>query len=116
MRGIARGTLDDLENGLLPDFTAKVRGEVEGDFLAQARRLLEDGLKNPAAMLIGAGIEKMNLPLRQAAVYGLPQGQQVTAWAAIRNKADHGRFADYSEAEVRTMHQGVAGFIATHRL
>jgi hypothetical protein len=34
--------------------------------------------------------------------------------AAIRNTADHGRFTDDSEAEMRLMHRGVAGLIAHH--
>jgi hypothetical protein len=129
--GTAQGMLSDLEEGLLPDLAARIRSEVEGDLLGQAARLLNEGLKDAAAMLIGAvledalrqlcrkhnlpegdTIEKMNEPLRQAGVYGLPQKQQVTAWAAIRNKADHARFGDYVEAEVRMMHQGVSGFIA----
>jgi hypothetical protein len=134
LSGIARGLLNDLEAGFLPDFTMRIRSDVEGDLLAQAHRLLEeDHLKDPAAMLVGAvledalrqlcrkhgvaegdGIEKMNVPLRQAGAYGLPQGQQITAWAAIRNKADHARFADYTDSEVRVMHQGVAGFIAAY--
>jgi hypothetical protein len=62
----------------------------------------------------GRSIEAMNDPLRKANVYGQVQMQQVTAWAAIRNKADHARFTEYIEAEVRMMHQGVSGFIATY--
>jgi hypothetical protein len=131
--GIATGLVGDLEAGLIPDLEIRIRGDVEGDLLAQAHRLLEEHLKDPSAMLIGAvledalrqlcrkhavaegdSIEAMNEPLRKAGVYGLPQKQQVTAWAAIRNKADHGRFNEYAEAEVRLMHQGVAGFIAGH--
>lgn len=88
----------------------------EADFLQQADRLGER-LKDPAAMLIGAvledalrqlcrkhgipegdSIEAMNEPLRKASTYGLPQKQQVTAWATIRNKADHARFNEYTEA------------------
>lgn len=61
----------------------------------------------------GRGIEAMNEPLRKAGVLSLPQKQQVTAWAALRNKADHGHFGDYTEAEIRLMHQGVVGFVAT---
>jgi hypothetical protein len=132
-QGLAAGLVSDLEAGLIPDLQSRIRSEVEGGFLGQAMRLLDDGLKDPAAMLIGAvledglrqlcskhgvpegsTIETMNEPLRQKAVYGLPQKQQVTAWAAIRNKADHGRFSEYTEAEVRLMHQGVLGFIAQH--
>jgi hypothetical protein len=131
--GISKALVADLEAGLIPDLESRVRSEVEGDLLAQAARLLDDGLKDPAAMLIGAvledalrqlsrkrglpdgnSIEAMNEPLRQSGLYGLPQKQQVTAWAAIRNKADHGRFSDYTLPEVRLMHQGVAGFVAAH--
>src|SRR5262249_56818471 len=107
-QSLAKGLVNDLEAGLIPDLHSRIRSEVEGDFLAQAARLLDERLKDPAAMLIGAvledalrqlcgkhgvaegkTIELMNEPLRQKGVYGLPQKQQVTAWAAIRNKADH---------------------------
>jgi hypothetical protein len=127
------GLQNDIESGFLPDLATKIRGEVEGDFLAQAQRLLEQRQKDPAAMLVGAvledslrqlcrrhdvaegdSIEAMNTPLRKAGVYGAPQQQAVTAWAVIRNRADHGRFTEYTEPEVRLMHQGVAGFVATH--
>ena len=49
--------MSDLEGGLLPDFALRVRSDVDGDFLGQAHRLLEDHLKDPAAMLIGAILE-----------------------------------------------------------
>jgi hypothetical protein len=133
IRGAALGLQNDIESGFLPDLPTRIRGEIEGDFLAQAHRLLEHHQKDPAAMLIGAvledalrqlcrkhsvaegnSIEAMNEPLRTGGVYGLPQKQQVTAWAAIRNNADHGRFNGYTEPEVRLMHQGVAGFVATY--
>ena len=131
VEGAARGMLSDLEEGLLTDLATRIRSEVEGDLLGQALRVLDDGFKDPAAMLIGAvledalrqlcrkhsvpeggSIEAMNEPLRTAGVYGLPQKQQVTAWAAIRNKADHARWSEYTDAQVRLMHQGVSGFIA----
>lgn len=133
VRGVAQGLLNDLESGFLPDLATRIRADVEGDLLGQAHRLLEEGLKDPAAMLVGAvledalrqlcrkydvtegnTIESMNVPLRKAGVYPLPQQQQVTAWAAIRNKADHGHFAEYTEAEVRQMQEGVAGFVARY--
>lgn len=62
----------------------------------------------------GSSIEAMNVPLRNAGAYGVPQQQQVTAWAGIRNKADHGRFSEYKLDEVRLMHQGIATFVASH--
>ena len=42
-----------------------------------------------------------------------PAAAAVAAWAAVRNKAAHGRFTDYTDTEVRQMHQGVADFVAT---
>lgn len=133
VRGVAWGVRLDMEGNYFRDLRAQIREEVEGDFLGQATRLLGEGLKDPAAMLVGAvledalrqlcrkhglpegdSLEAMNEPLRRAGVYGLPQKQQITAWTAIRNKADHGRFAEYSLEEVRLMHQGVSGFVATY--
>jgi hypothetical protein len=120
----------DYEGGYLIDLRTVIRSEVEADFLGQALQLLDEKYKDSAAMLIGAvledalrqlcckhtiperdGIEKMNAPLRTAGVYGLPQQQQITAWASIRNKAAHGKFNEYSIEEVRLMHQGVSDFI-----
>lgn len=133
VRGAAAALASDLEFGLIPDLPTRIRSEVEGDLLAQGLRLLDEHLKDPAAMLIGAVLEDalrqlcrkhgvpeadrisiMNDALRKAGVYGLPQAQHVTAWAAIRNKADHGHFGEYTEPEVRVMHQGVSGFITAH--
>jgi len=123
----------DMAGGHFEDMRGKIRIEVEADFLGQAHYLLEEKLKDAAAMIIGAvledalrqlcqrngvpeghAIEKMNAPLKAAGVYNLPQQQQITAWAAIRNKADHGKFSEYSLEEVRLMHQGVSGFIIKH--
>ena len=103
--GILSAVLIDFNEGFLKDLRLEIRTEVESDFLAQARRLLDEGYKDPAAMLLGAVLEdtlrqlcrmhnvqegrnisSMNEPLRQAGVYGLPTKDQVTAWAAIRNK------------------------------
>jgi hypothetical protein len=40
--GIAKGFADDLEHGYFVDLAAQIRAEVEGDFLGQAHRLLEE--------------------------------------------------------------------------
>lgn len=131
--GIARGLYEDLSGGYLVDVASQIRADVEADLLGQAHQLIQDGLKDAAAMLTGAvledalrqlcrknsvaegkSIETMNEPLRAKGVYALPQKQQITAWAAIRNKADHAKFGEYSAEEVRLMHQGVLAFIAQH--
>ncbi len=131
--GILLATYRDYKEGFLIDLRTEIRAEADADFLSQANRLLKEKLKNPAAMLTGAvledalrqlcikfevkegsNIESMNVPLRKAGAYGLPAQQQVTAWAAIRNKADHARFEEYDIKEVRLMHQGVNDFIVKH--
>lgn len=108
VKGILAGIKSDFDGGYFTDIRTTIRSEVETDFLMQASRLLDEKSKDAAAMLIGAvledalrqlcqiheviegdGIEKMNMPLKNAGVYGLPQQQQITAWAAIRNKAAH---------------------------
>ncbi len=133
MKGVLTGFKSDFEGGHFADFRGIIRTEVEADFLAQALRLLDDGCKDSAAMLIGAvledalrqlcrthgvpegnGIEKMNPPLRTAGIYGLPQQQQITAWAAIRNKAAHGKFEEYVIEEIRLMHQGISSFLVNY--
>jgi len=132
VHGIAQGLLSDMEAGLVPDLRSRIRSEVEGDFLEQAQRLLDENRKDPAAMLVGAvledalrqlcrkhglaeanSIDPMNTALRKADVYSEPRRAAVAAWAAVRNKAAHGRFTDYTDTEVRQMHQGVADFVAT---
>ena len=128
--GVLAAIKSDMQGGHFEDIRGKIRVEVEADFLGQAHYLLEGKLKDASAMIIGAvledalrqlcqrngisegqGIEKMNVLLKSAGVYNLPQQQQITAWASIRNKADHGKFAEYSLEEVRLMYQGVSAFI-----
>jgi hypothetical protein len=42
------------------------------------------------------------------------ENKQITAWGDTRNRADHGKFADITQAEVITMIAGVRGFIEEH--
>ena len=132
-KGVLSAIYSDYNEGFLKDLRTEIRAEADADFLSQAHRLLEEKLKDSAAMLTGAvledalrqlcikygvkegsNIESMNVPLRKAGAYGLPAQQQVTAWAAIRNKADHARFKEYDIKEARLMHQGVNDFVAKH--
>jgi len=131
--GFLMAIFSDYNEGFLKDLRIEIRAEVEIDFLSQAGSLFEEKLKDPAAMLIGAvledvlrqlckkygvqegpNIESMNAPLKKAGAYGLPEQQQITAWAAIRNKADHAHFNEYDLAQVKLMHQGVTDFIAKY--
>ena len=132
-KGILRSTCSDYKKGFLRDLRAEIRSEIDVDFLDQAKRLLDNKLKDAAAMIIGAvledtlrqlckkhgvpegsNIESMNIPLKQADAYNLATQKQVTAWADKRNNADHARFDQYDIKEVKLMHQGVTDFIAKY--
>lgn len=51
----------------------------------------------------------MGSPLR---VYSKLDQKAVTAWLNLRNKAAHGRYAEYTEAQVALFLQSVTDFVA----
>lgn len=53
-------------------------------------------------------------PSRQIEVMTSTENKQVTAWGDTRNKADHGKFAELTQAEVLAMVIGVRGFVDKH--
>ena len=55
--GILLSTYNDYEKGFIKDLRSEIRAEVDTDFLSQAKRLLDEKLKDSAAMLIGAVLE-----------------------------------------------------------
>lgn len=131
--GFLKALESDYREGFLTDLRVEIRGEVECEFLSQAKRLLDEGFKDSPAMIIGAvledtlrqlckkhkvpegpNIESMNVPLRKAGVYGLPVQQQVTAWGTIRNNSDHARFDQYDIREIKLMLMGVTDFISKY--
>ncbi len=131
--GLMESTFEDFRTGFLKDLRVEMRAEVETDLLSQAKRFLDEGLKDPSAMIIGAiledslrllcrkhgvpegrNIESMNIPLTKAGVYNVTVQKQVTGWADIRNNADHARYEEYSIEQVKLMDQGVTDFIAKY--
>jgi len=54
----------------------------------------------------------LNGELAAANVYNKIDQKQVTAWLGIRNSAAHGKYSDYSEAQVQGMLDGVTNFTA----
>ena len=103
IRGVATGLLSDLETGLLPDLAIRIRGELEGSLLGQAQRLLEEGLKDPAAMLVGAVLEDA---LRQlCAKHAVPEGNNIEATAnalGVSSKRRSPHHAHSLSASMRT--------------
>lgn len=132
IRGIFKAAKEDYEGGYLFNITALVKAEVLSDSLEQATVLLDSGYKDPACVLAGISMEitlkelcnrygishgkadKMNVELCKAGEYNMAKQKQITAWAELRNKAAHGDWSSYNEADVRDFIQGVSRFMADH--
>ena len=123
---------EDYEGGYLFNLRSLVKAEVLTDTTEQANALLTSGYKDPACVVVGISLEvaikeiaaqhgiasgkldKMNADLCKVGVYNVAKQKQVTAWADLRNKAPHGDWAAYNEADVQDMLTGVERFIADY--
>jgi len=138
--GILKTAKFEIDNGWLTSFKGIVSAEIFSDFLEMATHLLEQGYKDPAAVMIGSVLEEhlrqlcqnnslpidtpkdgksipkkadtMNAELTKAGVYNLLSQKSVTPWLDLRNNAAHGKYNEYTEEQVKLMMQGVTDFIA----
>jgi hypothetical protein len=133
--GALRALRRDYEAGFLTSVQSLVRAEVFVDFLEMAEHLLQQGYKDPAAVLIGSVLEEhlralcsvrgipcevhgkpkradlMNSDLAGTGVYNKLDQKNVTAWLDLRNKAAHGHYGQYTTEQVRGMSAGVQEFM-----
>jgi len=133
--GVLQAAQKDYEGGYLFDLRALVAAEVIGDFTDQAEALVSEGYHVPAASLAGAVLEdtlrkmcevngipiptrtkidKLNADLAKANAYNKLIQKRITALADIRNNADHGRFEEFTKADVEDMVSWVRKFTADH--
>ena len=134
--GALRALRRDYDAGYLVTVQSLVRAEVFADFLEMAEHLLEQGYKDPAAVLVGGVLEEhlrtlcdgrgiasqvrgkpkkadsMNADLASAGVYNKLDQKSVTAWLDLRNKAAHGHYSEYTADQVGNMLVGVREFTA----
>ena len=136
---ILRAAKQEIDGGWLTSLKGLVSAEIFSDFLEMAEHLLEQGYKDPAAVMTGSVLEEhlrqlcqnnslpidsikdgksipkradaMNADLTKASVYNLLSQKSVTAWLDLRNKAAHGQYSEYTDQEVKLMYQGVTDFI-----
>lgn len=115
---------DDYKGGYLFEAIKRIRAEVFDDFLEQAAHFLKEGYFGVSAVLTGAVLEDtlrklcaqkgiivpeppkldlMNSELAKVGVYDKMIQKKVTWLADIRNKAAHGKWADFSEQDVEEM-------------
>ena len=139
-QGILFAAKQEIDNGWLTSIKGIVSSEIFSNFLDMAVHLLEQGYKDPAAVMTGSVLEEhlrqlcqdnalttdtqkegrsipkksdtMNAELAKASVYNALSQKSVTAWLDLRYKAAHGKYTEYTSEEVRLMQQGVTDFIA----
>ena len=136
MVGVLRALRREYDEGYLTTVKGLVRAEVFADFLGMAEHLLEQGYKDPAAVLVGGVLEEhlrslcadrsiptetsgrskkaaaMNADLFRVSAYNKLDQKNVTAWLDLRNKAAHGSYDQYTQEQIRMMLSGVTEFAA----
>ena len=144
---IVAGTLKAVRQAVASGYLVSVRelihADLFGDFLEMADYLLDEGYKDPAAVLTGGVLEghlrklclksgmptevtdasgkprpkkaeRMNSDLAGQEVYSKLDQKSVTAWLDLRNKAAHGQYDTYTREQVELMSQGVTDFLTRH--
>lgn len=136
MMGVVEALCSDLEAGYLVSLSALLHGEVFADLLDMATHLLEEGYKDPAAIVTGAAVEThlrrlaessgvstgieerpkkadlLNAELTKSGAYSRLDQKNITAWLDLRNRAAHGKFDEYSQEQVAILIAGVRDFMA----
>ncbi|TCV81349.1 hypothetical protein EDE11_11550 [Methylomonas methanica] len=140
-RGIAilNAIRAEIAGGWLISFKGLVTSELFSDFLEMAEHLLENGYKDPAAVMIGSVLEehlrqlclkhaieieeekngrmfprkadRLNADLARTEVYTKLDQKLITAWLDLRNKAAHGKYSEYTNEQVRQFLSGITDFI-----
>jgi hypothetical protein len=136
--GALEAAKNDMESGWVGRRDLLLTANAFESFLEQADYLLEQGYKDPAAMLTGAVLEStlrkmcevrgiatnkqdkigtLNNKLgkeHKPPAYSSGYHKQIIAWADLRNNADHGHFDEYDREQVAAMITGVREFTARH--
>lgn len=138
--GILKAAKQEIDGGWLFTVKGLVSAEIFSDFLEMAEYLMQEGYKDPAAVMIGSVLEeylrqlcnkkeipveidkggklspkkadKLNADLVNAGVYNKLDQKAITTWLDLRNKAAHGKYSEYTKAQVEMMYLGVTNFIA----
>jgi hypothetical protein len=141
-RGVAilQAIRTEIAGGWLFTIKGLVAAELFSDFLDMADHLLDQGYKDPAAVLVGSVLEehlrqlcvknsidtvderegktvfrkadRLNSELAKKSVYTALDQKQITAWLGLRNDAAHGKYTSYSEEQVKNFLAGSTEFMA----
>lgn len=121
VRPIFDAIKEDYRNGYLQKAKILIQAEVFSEQIEQAEELFSTGYYIPAAIIIGIVLEtklrelviendleinkldRMNADLAKKGVYNSLVQKQITAIAAIRNSAAHGKYEEFSKDQVKNM-------------
>src|SRR5687768_3983667 len=137
--GILSAARAELAGGWFRTTRGLVSAEIFGDFLEMAEHLLAEHYKDAAAVIAGSSLEEhlrqlasslnvavtftkgndviptkadtLNADLAGAGAYSKLDQKSITAWLDLRNKAAHGKYGEYDEAQVRLMTEGIRQFM-----
>jgi hypothetical protein len=134
--GIVLALREDTASGYIQNLTEIVHADIFSDFLDMARHLLDNGYKDPAAVLAGSTLEshlknlaiknsiptenagkakkasQLNVDLTKANVYNKLDEKNVTAWLDLRNKAAHGSYTEYNLDQVKLLVSSIQDFLS----
>lgn len=128
LRAVFSAAREDFEGGYLIPLRNLVQAEIADSELEQARELHKSGYVSAAAVVAGVVLEttlrtlcdshglshgkldKMNADLAKAGQYNALMQKRITALAAIRNSAAHGKSGDFTADDVATMIADVERF------
>lgn len=123
-KGILLAAREDYLQGLIEDPRTFISAEVFDDFLDQAKHLLDEGYKDPAAVIAGSVLEDglrklcdllkedygkkdsinlLNQKLYKLKAYNKLWFEEISAKAVVRNHAAHGKYAEYRSEDVRNL-------------
>ena len=129
MKAVFLAAEEDFNGGYLNSVRNLIQAELASDELDQARLLFDAGYGAAAAVVAGVVLEttlrtlsirhsipvgsmdKMNADLAKAGQYNTLVQKRVTALAAVRNSAAHGKLQEYSAEDVRTLIAEVERFL-----
>lgn len=143
LMGFLTAIRSDYASGRHRSIVELLHAETFSDYLDMASHLLEEGYKDPAAVLAGSTLEAhvkalaikhrvrleetnakgetkarkldtVSADLVKANAYDKNVGKSVTDWAGLRNDAAHGDYGKYDATRVRLMVEAVRHFISTH--
>jgi hypothetical protein len=141
LAGILLALRDAYQNGYLEEVHELIHADVFTDFLEMAQHLLEEGYKDPSAVLVGGVLEEhlrklctkngiaitnptdskarkadgLNNDLAKAGAYDKLAQKNVTAWLDLRNKAAHAEYNTYDANQVDYRLRGLRDFLTRYR-